>query len=71
MYLQKVGTVITEKRFTKILFVVGVLKVSDENGRIRIHQSEAWISGSGSSPTCHGSETLGKIQPWKFHYFNK
>ncbi len=28
--------------------------------RIRIHKSEAWIrgSGSGSTPKCHGSETL-------------
>jgi hypothetical protein len=30
--------------------------------RIRIHQSEAWIrgsgSGSGSTPKCHGSGTL-------------
>jgi hypothetical protein len=28
--------------------------------RIRIHQSEAWIrgSGSGSTPICHGSGTL-------------
>jgi hypothetical protein len=26
--------------------------------RIRIHKSEAWIRGSGSTPKCHGSETL-------------
>jgi len=25
---------------------------------IRIHQSEAWIRGSVSTPTCHGSGTL-------------
>jgi hypothetical protein len=26
--------------------------------RIRIHWSEAWIRGSGSTPKCHGSATL-------------
>jgi hypothetical protein len=26
--------------------------------RIWIHQSEAWIRGSGSTPKCHGSATL-------------
>ncbi len=26
--------------------------------RIRIHQSGAWIRGSGSTPKCHGSATL-------------
>jgi len=26
--------------------------------RIRIHMSEAWIRGSGSTPKCHGSGTL-------------
>jgi hypothetical protein len=39
-----------------------MLKVNDENKRIRIHQSEAWIrgsaSGSGSTPKCHGTATL-------------
>ncbi len=43
-------------------FFVGVLKVNDENSRIRIriHLSEAWIRGSGSgfTPKCHGSATL-------------
>jgi hypothetical protein len=40
------------------------LKVNDENRRIRIriliriHESEAWIRGSGSTPKCHGSATL-------------
>jgi hypothetical protein len=28
--------------------------------RIRIHLSEAWIRGSGSTPKCHGSGTLLK-----------
>jgi hypothetical protein len=44
----------------KISFFVGILKVSDENRRIRIriHLSEAWIPGSGSTPKCHGSATL-------------
>ncbi len=28
--------------------------------RIRIHQSEAWIRGSGPTPKCHGSATLLK-----------
>jgi hypothetical protein len=46
---------------------VDVLKVNDENSRIRIrirfriHQSEAWIRESGSSPKCHGSGTLINI----------
>jgi uncharacterized Zn-finger protein len=34
------------------------LKFDDENSRIRIHWSEAWIRESGSTPTCHGSGTL-------------
>jgi hypothetical protein len=37
---------------------VGVLNVNYENSRIRIHKSEAWIRGSGSTQKCHGSETL-------------
>jgi hypothetical protein len=55
MYLQKV---ISKKNF------VDVLKVTDENSRvrirIRIHQSEVWIrgSGSGSIPKFNGSATL-------------
>jgi hypothetical protein len=36
------------------------LKGNDENSRIRIHLSEAWIRGSGSTPKCHGSATLLK-----------
>jgi hypothetical protein len=52
MYLQKV---ISKKTFD-------VLKVTDENSRIRIliriNKSEDWISGSGSVPKCHGSATL-------------
>jgi hypothetical protein len=43
-------------------FFVGLLKVIDESRRIRIririHLSEAWIRGSGSTPKCHGSATL-------------
>jgi hypothetical protein len=47
------------------LFFVGVLRFNDENSRIRIriririHYSESWICGSGSTPKCHGSATLG------------
>ncbi len=59
MYLQKV---ISRKNKNKNLFFVGILRVYDENSRIRIriHLSEAWIrgSGSGSTPKCHGSGTL-------------
>jgi hypothetical protein len=55
--------VISKKLVKKIVFV-GVLKVNDENSRIRfrIHKSEAWIRGSrsGSTPKCHGSATLIK-----------
>jgi hypothetical protein len=41
------------------------LKVNDENSRIRIHLSAAWIrgSGSGSIPKCHGSGTLVNGHP--------
>ena len=43
-------------------FFVGIFKVNDEKRRIRlrIHQSEAWIRGSGYTPKCHGSATLIK-----------
>jgi hypothetical protein len=43
------------------LFFVSILKVYDENSKIRIHSSDAWIRGSGSgfTPKCHGSGTLG------------
>jgi hypothetical protein len=34
------------------------LKVKNENSRIRIYWSEAWIRGSGSIPKYHGSTTL-------------
>ncbi len=46
-------------------FFVGVLKVNDENSRIRIriHYSEAWIRGPGSTPKCHGSATLPATLP--------
>jgi hypothetical protein len=47
----------------KFVFV-GVMKVNEENSRIRIHKSEAWIRGSGfgsgSTPKCHGFTTLLK-----------
>jgi hypothetical protein len=56
-----------QKDFFLNKFFVGILKVNDENGRIRIwislrkqiHYSEAWIrgSGSGSTPKCHGYAT--------------
>ncbi len=53
-----------QKIFFLLLFV-GVLKVNDENSRIRIriHYSEAWIRGSGSGSTqkCHGPGTLQAI----------
>ncbi len=55
--------------FFNISFVVfvGALKINDEKSRIRIririHQLEAWIRGSGSTPKCHGSGTLEKIIP--------
>ena len=57
----------------KNLFFAGILKVKDENSRIRIriHLSEAWIRGSGSTPKYHGSPTLayskqksGYTYPW-------
>jgi hypothetical protein len=52
MYLHKV--------ISKIF--VGILKVKDENRRVRIriyiHWSEAQICVSGSVPKCHGSTTL-------------
>jgi hypothetical protein len=57
-YLQKV---IRRKTFVTKL---GILKVSDESRRIRIriHESEAWIRGSGSTPKCHGFATLLKLE---------
>jgi hypothetical protein len=52
--------------FFKLVFV-GVLKVNDENSRVRsrIHESEAWIRGSGSTTKCHGSGTLFLSFSWK------
>ncbi len=38
-------------------FSVGILKVTNEKSRIRIHQSEVRGSGFGSVPKCHRSET--------------
>jgi hypothetical protein len=61
MYPQKA---ISRKTFLKkfSLSFVGVLKVNDENSRIwiriQIHQLEAWIRGSGSTPKCHRFGTL-------------
>ncbi len=61
--------------FFKLLFV-GILKVNDENSRIRIriririNKSEAWIRGSrsgsrsGSTPKCHGSAILTVGNPF-------
>jgi hypothetical protein len=58
-YLQKV---LSKKMFKQKWFFVGILKVNDEKSRIRIriHYSESWIRGSGSTPKCHGSGTLQK-----------
>ncbi len=57
MYLQKV---ISRKTIFLNKFFVGVLKVNDENSRIRIRipQLETWIPESGSTPKYHGSGTL-------------
>jgi hypothetical protein len=56
MHLQKVIL----KKLGKIKYFVGVMKVTDENGRIRtpIRLSKVRIPGSGSAPKCHGSSTL-------------
>jgi hypothetical protein len=48
---------VTSKNFFLIIFFC-VSKVNDENRRIWIRWSEAWIRGSGSTPKCHGSATL-------------
>ncbi len=53
MYPQK-GIIIKLKLREKKLFFVGILKVTDENSRIRIRiwtqiQSKLWIRGSGSA----------------------
>jgi hypothetical protein len=52
MYLQKV---ISRKAFLKKSVFVGILKNNDESGSII---SQAWIRGSGFTPTSHGSTTL-------------
>ncbi len=50
-----------QKNF-KYKFLVAIFKVTDENSRmgirIRTHESEVWIPGSGSVPKCHRSATL-------------
>jgi hypothetical protein len=50
------------KKLLKKSFLVDVLKVTDENRRIRIririHLSDVWIRGSGSALKFHGSATL-------------
>jgi hypothetical protein len=72
MYLQKV---ISQKKILNYFFV-GISKINDENSRIQdpdpdplvsgmdpqiwIHTKMSWIRGSGSTPKCHGSGTLGK-----------
>jgi hypothetical protein len=59
MYIQKV---MSKKLFKKLVFCWHLWKVNDENItiriQIRIHKSEAWIRGSGSTPKCYGSATL-------------
>jgi hypothetical protein len=47
-----------EKNFFFKLDFCWCLEGQEENSRIRIHSSEAWIRGSGSTPKCHGSATL-------------
>jgi hypothetical protein len=49
-----------QKNFKKNLLSVGILKATEEKGRIRIRirQSVVRICGSGSAPKCHGSTKL-------------
>jgi hypothetical protein len=51
-----------QKKLCKKIVFYWHLEVQWENSRIRIrfriHWSEAWIPGSGSTPKCHGSATL-------------
>ncbi len=53
-----------KKLFKKIIFLFAswrsMTKIAGSGSRIRsrIHLSEAWILGSGSTPKCHGSATL-------------
>jgi hypothetical protein len=74
MYLQKVTS---RKNCVKNYFFAGILKVNDENSRIRIQvpdpdpnlDPDPLVSGmdpririrSGSAPKCHGSGTLVEI----------
>ncbi len=53
----------SRKTFFKLVFLVGVLMVNDEKSRIRIHYSEAWNRGSGSTPKYHGSGRLKETLP--------
>jgi hypothetical protein len=59
MYIQKV---ISGKTFFFNLYVVGVLKVNDENSKIRklVIGMDPRFRIIGSTPKCHGSETLTK-----------
>jgi hypothetical protein len=52
--------VISRKTLPKKLVFCWRLEGNDENRRIRIHYSEAWICGSGSTPKSHGSPTMVK-----------
>jgi hypothetical protein len=58
MYLQKVNG----KKLYKKLFLVAILKATNEKSRIRIQicNSVVRVSGYGSEsvPKCHGSTTL-------------
>jgi hypothetical protein len=45
-----------QKNIEKFIFLVAILKVTDENSKIRIQSSEVRIRGSGSIPKCQGSE---------------
>jgi hypothetical protein len=60
---QKVPVI--SKKLRKKNFLVGILKVTDENSRIwsriRIRKSDVRILGPGSVPKCHGSATLKLI----------
>ncbi len=63
MMLKYLQNVISRKTFCLNKFFVGILKANDENNRIQIHLSEAWICGSGSTPKFHGSATLSGFMP--------
>ncbi len=55
------------KNFEKKLFLDAVMKVADENSRIRsrINWSEVRIRGFESVPKCHRSATMVKTQQEK------